>query len=180
MKIVHRPGRRHVNADALSREANSLCEKPGPSSLPCGGCNYCERAYARWAEFNSEIDDVVPLSLFGPFAESEGSPVPVRMVTRSGKNTNSSDKATEARSEPTAQSVPPEITGQSRAEAQLPPIASDKEQTASPSDPDTGPASAGSGSDHTANANEPTRGSQPATEEGITLSNYVASDFAKL
>jgi hypothetical protein len=77
MKIVHRPGSRHVNADALSREANPVCEKPGPSSLPCGGCNYCERAYARWAEFNSEIDDVVPLSLFGPFAESEGSPVPV-------------------------------------------------------------------------------------------------------
>jgi hypothetical protein len=29
MKIVQRPGRRHVNADALSREANPVCEKRG-------------------------------------------------------------------------------------------------------------------------------------------------------
>ena len=62
MKIVHRPGKKHVNADALSREANPMCETPSPSSLPCGGCNYCVRAYKRWSDFNSEVDDVEPLS----------------------------------------------------------------------------------------------------------------------
>jgi hypothetical protein len=83
-------------------------------------------------------------------------------------------------SEPTAQLVPPEITGHSRAEAPFPSNAAEKEQPTSPADPDTGQAPSGSGSEHTGNANEPTRGSKSANEEGIALSNYVASDFANL
>jgi hypothetical protein len=83
-------------------------------------------------------------------------------------------------SEPTAQLVPKEPIEQSWAKAQLSSNAVGTTQPMSPADPDTGPAPAGSGSEHTANANEPTRGSKSANEEGITLSNYVASDFAKL
>jgi hypothetical protein len=132
----------HVNADALSREANPVCENPGFSSLPCGGCHYSKRAYARWTEFNFEIDDMVPLSLFGPFADSDKSdfskPMAVCMVTRSGKNTDSLDNAAstitqpgtvdipEVCSEPTAQLVPPEPIKQSGAEARVSPDSTEK------------------------------------------------------
>jgi hypothetical protein len=82
--------------------------------------------------------------------------------------------------EPTAQLVPPEPIEQSWAGAQLSSNAVETTQPTSPADPDIGPAPASSGSGHTANANEPTRGSKSANGEGITLSNYVASDFANL
>jgi hypothetical protein len=82
--------------------------------------------------------------------------------------------------EPTALLVPREHIEQSWAEAQLLSNAVETTQPTSPADPDTGPAPASSGSEHTANANEPTRGSKSANEKGITLSNYVASDFANL
>lgn len=69
MKVVHRPGKKHLNADGLSRVPDSLtecdCYSAGtnPESLPCGGCKYCTRAHNQWARFNEDVDDVVPLAV---------------------------------------------------------------------------------------------------------------------
>lgn len=30
--------------------------------LPCGGCMFCKRANNQWARFDTEVDDVIPLS----------------------------------------------------------------------------------------------------------------------
>ena len=66
MKIVHRAGAKHLNADAMSRLPDEVppCEsfRPDiqPSDLPCGGCPYCTRAHRQWAGFLEEVDDVVP------------------------------------------------------------------------------------------------------------------------
>lgn len=68
MEILHRPGNKHTNADAMSRlPGNGLdcdCYVAGatPESLPCGGCHYCMRAHNQWSRFAEEVDDVVPLS----------------------------------------------------------------------------------------------------------------------
>ena len=66
MKIEHRAGKKHVNADALSRISTNM---PCPEmriniklkDLPCGGCKYCTRAHDNWRRFAEEIDDVIPL-----------------------------------------------------------------------------------------------------------------------
>ena len=70
MEILHRKGKDHQNADALSRipeevgcfnyEANKELE-----SLPCGGCKYCRKFQEKWKSFETQVDDVVPLSSGG-------------------------------------------------------------------------------------------------------------------
>lgn len=66
MKILHRPGVKHANADALSRIPPS-CESwdfQSPlQSLPCQGCAYCKRAHEHWQRFKDEVDDVIPLAV---------------------------------------------------------------------------------------------------------------------
>ena len=72
MVLVYRPGKQHVNADALSRlsdERNDCPEyRPGRdiSTLPCSRfgeeCRYCRRAHDQWTRFEEEVDDVIPLS----------------------------------------------------------------------------------------------------------------------
>ncbi|KAH3821817.1 hypothetical protein DPMN_123585 [Dreissena polymorpha] len=68
MKIVHRPGRNHGNADALSQMVTSDVQCPHYRSgsaiadLPCGGCKYCSKAYQSWGQFEEEVDDVTNLS----------------------------------------------------------------------------------------------------------------------
>ena len=72
MTIEHRPGKKHANADALSRIPGSeLYQRYEPdinlSSLPCGGCTYnCQRAQQRWSAFSEEVDNVIPLSQTKP------------------------------------------------------------------------------------------------------------------
>ena len=71
MTIEHRPGKKHANADALSRIPDSeLCQHyesdRNLSSLPCGGCTYCQRAQQRWSAFSEEVDNVIPLSQTKP------------------------------------------------------------------------------------------------------------------
>ena len=67
MKIVHRAGTRHGNADGLSRrpadEESCDCFEAGAelSRLPCGGCAYCKRRHEQWARFKEDVDDVVPI-----------------------------------------------------------------------------------------------------------------------
>ncbi|GFN73642.1 Pol polyprotein [Plakobranchus ocellatus] len=48
MEIIHRPGKQHGNADALSRipyveECSSYIVSSLLTALPCGGCKYCQR-----------------------------------------------------------------------------------------------------------------------------------------
>ena len=69
IEIQHRPGKKHSNADALSRIPDTVpvcnCYRAGEdlSSLPCGGCAYCTRAHSQWERFSQDVDDVVPLAL---------------------------------------------------------------------------------------------------------------------
>ena len=69
MTVEHRAGKEHLNADALSRvpEKGSACPdfRLGfqPGDLPCGGCNYCQKAHQNWAHFVTTVDDVVPLAV---------------------------------------------------------------------------------------------------------------------
>ena len=65
--LRHRAGKKHTNADALSRipepQGSCLAYQPGIklSDLPCNGCVYCERAERNWGSFSRSIDKVVPL-----------------------------------------------------------------------------------------------------------------------
>jgi hypothetical protein len=67
MVLQHRAGRKHANADALSRipegewfDAGSCEIRSG--DLPCGGCKHCQRA-DQWSAFTEDVDDAVPLAL---------------------------------------------------------------------------------------------------------------------
>ena len=66
-KIVHRPGNKHSNADALSRRGcqpdNCSCfvQNVPLNELPCGGCAYCSQRQRDWSTFQ-DVDDVVALS----------------------------------------------------------------------------------------------------------------------
>lgn len=66
MRIVHRSGKKHVNADALSRDIADSCQSYSSQiqlrDLPCGGCKFCRRAHERWHDFSTDIDDVIPLA----------------------------------------------------------------------------------------------------------------------
>ncbi len=60
MTVVHRPGSKHVNADALSRiREDRLCDQyrlgTELSTLPCGGCAYCQRVHSRWGSFAEDV-----------------------------------------------------------------------------------------------------------------------------
>jgi transposase InsO family protein len=67
--ILHRPGARHINADALSRIPDDLtpckCFEAGEhlKDLPCGGCSFCARAQSQWERFTEFVDDVIPLAI---------------------------------------------------------------------------------------------------------------------
>ena len=74
MVNVHRPGKKHFNADALSRDVVQPCKPLAKSVcleyLHCGGCRYCRRAHERWQDFNEEVNDIIPLtSLFAEKGE---------------------------------------------------------------------------------------------------------------
>ena len=62
-KIVHRAGKRHDNADALSRQSydeSCTCEVSA-ADLPCKGCDYCKRRSEEWRDFHETVNDVIPL-----------------------------------------------------------------------------------------------------------------------
>ena len=63
LKIEHRPGKFHSNADALSRLDNgNLCPDTNLNELPCKGCDYCAKAQAKWKKFEQDIDDTLDLA----------------------------------------------------------------------------------------------------------------------
>ena len=77
MVVKHRPGRKHENADALSRmpQDESLdCSNyrlgVQLEDLPCGGCTKCTRAHKKWSRFTEEVDNVVSLACRQVAAES--------------------------------------------------------------------------------------------------------------
>ena len=65
--IEHRAGKKHGNADSLSRmpcDPDSCDCYDGStilSDLPCRGCITCQRRHREWSDFFS-VDDVIPLS----------------------------------------------------------------------------------------------------------------------
>ncbi len=68
MTVIHRPGSKHANADALSRlPVPDPCQEYRLGfpleQLPCGGCRYCQRAHQRWGSFTEKVDDVVSLAV---------------------------------------------------------------------------------------------------------------------
>ena len=80
VQILHRQGRKHSNADGLSRIPDGLeqcdCYRAGLDleSLPCGGCAYCHRAHQQWQRFDELVDDVVPLAVRSVYVPPAVSP----------------------------------------------------------------------------------------------------------
>ena len=70
MIVKHRAGKKHENADSLSRvqqedhkeECSSYRLGVKPEDLPCGGCKKCAKAHENWSRFTEEVDDVVSLT----------------------------------------------------------------------------------------------------------------------
>ena len=70
MVIQHRAGKKHGNADSLSRvqyeDQMGSCTNfrlgVNPEELPCGGCKKCSKAHQSWSHFTEEVDDVVSLT----------------------------------------------------------------------------------------------------------------------
>ena len=68
MDIQHRAGKKHGNADGMSRVPDPLqpcteCNtEVDPSELPCHPCKFCQRAHEQWSDFKSEVDDAIPLA----------------------------------------------------------------------------------------------------------------------
>ena len=71
-KIVHREGKKHANADSLSRRYErddaSNCYMPRVTleQLPCKGCKKCQKMMESWKQFHEEVDDVIPLAIQAP------------------------------------------------------------------------------------------------------------------
>jgi transposase InsO family protein len=69
MTIIHRSGKLHQNADGLSRIPDKFeycdCYEAGKSlaSLPCGGCNFCNRCHQQWVRFEEDVDYVTPIAV---------------------------------------------------------------------------------------------------------------------
>jgi hypothetical protein len=84
MEIHHRPGRKHTNADALSRlphtyGAADTAMAVHLKDIPCGGCQKCTSAHESWNTFAEEVDDVAPLARPGTWTYSpESDKEPVR------------------------------------------------------------------------------------------------------
>ena len=79
MEIQHRPGRKHVNADALSRMPHTYGAADTAMAvhlkdLPCGGCQKCTRAHESWNTFAETVDDVAPLARPGTWTYSPEEP----------------------------------------------------------------------------------------------------------
>ena len=98
-QIVHRDGKKHGNADSLSRQhcGNDECDnyKQGEdlASLPCGGCPGCTRKHHQWAKFETEVNNVFPLPWrFSDHTYTDRSGHFIRYVTTRGMEASSSNK----------------------------------------------------------------------------------------
>ena len=73
---VHRSGKKHSNADGLSRividgECDCYIAGKDETTLPCGVCEVCTRMQAQWRRFEEDVDDVVPLA-YGMIVPGQG------------------------------------------------------------------------------------------------------------
>lgn len=67
--LKHRAGKRHGNADSLSRPPmpDQVCSQyimgANLEDLPCfaSGCHYCRKAHENWARFTADVDEAIPL-----------------------------------------------------------------------------------------------------------------------
>ncbi|CAG2194372.1 unnamed protein product [Mytilus edulis] len=65
-QILHRIGKDHCIADALSRypETSHVCDcyKAGmdPLTLACNGCQHGSKLHTQWEKFEADVDDVLP------------------------------------------------------------------------------------------------------------------------
>ena len=86
-QIIHREGKKHLNADSLSRRWEEIDECSGYergvklSEPPCGGCKTCTRMYSDWLRFDEQVDNVHDL----------GNTSCRRMTTRAVAEKSSSD-----------------------------------------------------------------------------------------
>ncbi|KAK3083752.1 hypothetical protein FSP39_002614 [Pinctada imbricata] len=76
-EIRHRDGKKHQNADALSRKYDSERCEHDASNVSNLDCEACKQIQEDWREFKDNIDNVNPLG------EKKGIPSDVRAVTRS-------------------------------------------------------------------------------------------------
>jgi hypothetical protein len=89
MEVVHRKGKDHADADALSRIPDELvyCEcysaRKNIALLLCGGCAYCVRAQRQWGEFEENVDDVTSLS---PPTVHLSSQMSISNIIKGGRN----------------------------------------------------------------------------------------------
>ena len=71
MILKSREGRKHVNADSLSRmpagerHCSAFKMDVHPEDLPCGGCKYCVKADQNWRAFTETVDDTVTFVYHG-------------------------------------------------------------------------------------------------------------------
>ena len=71
MVVQHRAGKKHENADSLSRvvyeDQKGYCTNfrlgVNPEELPCWGCKKCAKAHQTWLRFTEEVEDVVSLQV---------------------------------------------------------------------------------------------------------------------
>ena len=88
-QIIHREGKKHLNADSLSQRWEGIDECSGYergvkiSELPCGGCKTCTRMYSDWLRFDEQVDNVHDL----------GNTSCRRMTTRAVAKKSSSDSS---------------------------------------------------------------------------------------
>ena len=85
-QIVHRPGAKHNNADALSRKDSeqNTCECDISDGKNTKRCDFCTTWLKEWSEFEENIDDVIELSK-EPINKCN------RMTTRSNNDSNRDD-----------------------------------------------------------------------------------------
>jgi transposase InsO family protein len=68
MEVEHRAGKKHGNADALSRISSQTTTCPfyrvdvELKDLPYSGCKYCTKAHTSWHSFEETVDNVAALS----------------------------------------------------------------------------------------------------------------------
>ena len=87
MVVQHRAGRKHGNADGLSRipcvedPCSEYQEGVPVTNLPCGGCKHCAKLHRDWNRFQDEVDYAVPLTARRSFALEVGrAPEEVRQI----------------------------------------------------------------------------------------------------
>ena len=104
-KIVHREGKKHANADSLSRRyerddaSNCYMPRVKLEQLPCKGCKKCQKMMESWKQFHEEVDDVIPLAIQAPPHVETQKSACLRVTTRGQQKASENELETSSRSE---------------------------------------------------------------------------------